>query len=52
MVHYWRKAYRQGRLGENETNNVRRLPVSVSEPTLTVVAKRTPPMPVNVEGTG
>ncbi len=32
MVHYWRKLYRQGRLGENKTNSVHLLPVSVSEP--------------------
>ncbi len=32
MVHYWRKLYRQGRLGENKTNSVQLLPVSVSEP--------------------
>ncbi len=32
MVHYWRKLYRQGRLGENKANSVRLLPVSVSEP--------------------
>ena len=31
MVHYWRKLYRQGRLGENKTNSVRLLPVSLSE---------------------
>jgi len=35
MVHYWRKLYREGRLGENKTNSVRLLPVSVSEPTVT-----------------
>jgi len=32
MVHYWRKLYRQGRLGENKANSVHLLPVSVSEP--------------------
>ena len=31
MVHYWRKLYRQGRLGENKTSSVHLLPVSVSE---------------------
>jgi len=30
MVHYWRKLYRQGRLGEQKSNGVRLLPVSVS----------------------
>ena len=35
MVHYWRKLYREGRLGESKTNSVRLLPVSVSEPTVT-----------------
>jgi transposase len=35
MVHYWRKLYRQGRLGENKTNSVHLLPVSVSEPAIT-----------------
>ncbi len=31
MVHYWRKLYREGRLGENNTDSVRLLPVTVSE---------------------
>ena len=31
LVHYWRKLYREGRLGENKGNGVRLLPVSVSE---------------------
>lgn len=31
MVHYWRKLYRQGRLGENTGNSVGLLPVRVSE---------------------
>lgn len=31
MVHYWRKLYREGRLGENKANSVHLLPVSVSE---------------------
>jgi len=31
MVHYWRKLYRQGRLGDNQANSVRLLPVSVGE---------------------
>jgi transposase len=35
MVHYWRKLYREGRLGENKANGVRLLPVSVSEPAVT-----------------
>ena len=38
MVHYWRKLYREGRLGENKGNSVRLLPVTVSEsPTTAVV---------------
>ena len=32
MLHYWRKLYRQGRLGENKADSVHLLPVSVSEP--------------------
>jgi len=35
MVHYWRKLYRQGRLGENKANSVHLLPVSVSKSTVT-----------------
>ena len=31
MVHYWRKLYREGRLGQNNTSSVHLLPVSVSE---------------------
>ena len=31
MVHYWRKLYREGRLGQNHTTSVHLLPVSVSE---------------------
>ncbi len=31
MVHYWRRLYREGRLGENKGNSVHLLPVSVSE---------------------
>ena len=31
MVHYWRKLYREGRLGQNNTTSVHLLPVSVSE---------------------
>jgi transposase len=30
MVHYWRKLYREGRLGENKTDSVRLLPVAVT----------------------
>ncbi len=37
MVHYWRKLYRQGRLGENKAGGMRLLPVSVSEPAATAV---------------
>ena len=39
MVHYWRKLYRQGRLGENKTNSVRLLPISVSESAPTAVVE-------------
>ena len=39
MVHYWRKLYREGRLGESKTNSVRLLPVSVSEPTVTAMVE-------------
>ena len=31
MVHYWRKLYREGRLGQNNITSVHLLPVSVSE---------------------
>jgi transposase len=31
MVHYWRKLYREGRLGQDKTDTVRLLPVAVSE---------------------
>jgi transposase-like protein len=39
MVHYWRSLYRHGRLGENRTDSVRLLPVSVSESAAAVVVK-------------
>jgi len=39
MVHYWRKLYREGRLGESKSNSVRLLPVSVTEPTVTAMVK-------------
>ena len=39
MVHYWRKLYREGRLGENKANSVHLLPVSMSEPTVTAVVE-------------
>jgi transposase len=39
MVHYWRKLYREGRLGENKGNSVRLLPVSVSESAATAVVE-------------
>ncbi len=31
MVHYWRKLYREGRLGQSKTDSVHLLPVAVSE---------------------
>jgi transposase len=37
MVHYWRKLYRQGRLGEKRADSVHLLPVSVSELATTAV---------------
>src|SRR5664279_2521679 len=37
MVHYWRNLYRQGRLGEKRADNIRLLPVSVSEPAVAPV---------------
>jgi len=39
MVHYWRKLYREGRLGENKTSSVRLLPISISEPAATAVVE-------------
>jgi transposase len=39
MVHYWRKLYRQGRLGDNKANSVRLLPVSVSESATTAAVE-------------
>src|SRR5215470_7284574 len=39
MVHYWRKLYREGRLGENTANSVRLLPVSVNELATTAVVE-------------
>lgn len=39
MVHYWRKLYREGRLGENKANSVHLLPVSVSEPPVAAVVE-------------
>ena len=39
MVHYWRKLYREGRLGENQANSLHLLPVSVSESPVTTVVE-------------
>ena len=39
MVHYWRKLYREGQLGENKGNSVHLLPVSVSEPAVTAAVE-------------
>jgi len=39
MVHYWRKLYREGRLGESKINSVRLLPVSVSEAAVAAVVE-------------
>jgi transposase len=46
MVHYWRKLYREGRLGENKADSVRLLPVTVSEAVPTPVLP--PAMPLSV----
>ena len=39
MVHYWRKLYRQGRLGEKRVDSVHLLPVSVSESPVAAVVE-------------
>jgi transposase len=39
MVHYWRKLYREGRLGENKANSVHLLPVSVSDSSVAAVVE-------------
>ena len=39
LVHYWRKLYHRGRLGEKRTESIRLLPVSVSEPVVSPVAE-------------
>jgi transposase len=46
MVHYWRKLYREGRLGENKADSVHLLPVAVSEAVPTPVVP--PAMPLSV----
>lgn len=46
MVHYWRKLYREGRLGQNNTDRVRLLPVAVSEAAPSSMLE--PAMPVSV----
>jgi transposase len=44
LVHYWRKLYRRGRLGERRTESIHLLPVSMSEPVVSPVAEcRTKP---------
>lgn len=44
MVHYWRKLYREGRLGQNNTSSVHLLPVSVGEAApSSVVQSASPP---------
>lgn len=47
MVHYWRKLYREGRLGQNNTTSVHLLPVSVSEEVRSSVVEPTKPPPVS-----
>jgi transposase len=46
MVHYWRKLYREGRLGPNNRDSVSLLPVAVSETVPTPVLP--PAMPLSV----
>lgn len=50
MVHYWRKLYREGRLGQNNASSVHLLPVSVSEavPTSVVQSANPPSVPAAV----
>ena len=43
MVHYWRKLYRESRLGQNKADSVHLLPVAVSEAVPSLVAQ--PAMP-------
>jgi len=57
MVHYWRKLYREGRLGENKANSVHLLPVSVSDSSVAAVvepvtrlASTATPMPASCSG--
>src|SRR5579863_6908050 len=46
MVHYWRKLYREGRLGQNKTDSVRLLPVTVSEAAPSSALAPATPLPV------
>jgi transposase len=48
QVHYWRKLYQQGRLGEVRADSVRLLPVRVSESAATAVLEpATAPVPTS-----
>lgn len=51
MVHYWRKLYREGRLGENKTDSVRLLPVTVSESVASPVLPPARPLPATISVT-
>jgi transposase len=44
MVHYWRKLYREGRLGGDKASSVRLLPVNVSESASSAVVEPVPQM--------
>ena len=46
MVHYWRKLYREGRLGQSKADGVHLLPVTVSEAAPSPVLP--PAMPLSV----
>ena len=57
MVHYWRKLYREGRLGQNTSNIAHLLPVSVSEgapssvvPSATTISAPTTVVPAAAAG--
>jgi transposase len=57
MVHYWRKLYREGRLGQNNADSARLLPVTVSEavaspvlPPARSLPARTSAVPVSTAG--
>jgi transposase len=47
MVHYWRKLYRESRLGQNKADRVHLLPVAVSEVVPTPVLPAAMPLSVS-----